>query len=382
MRRDLRWKLALQGLGALGLLGAACTGMPESDPDRGQVAFGLNLAGNAVVTSVHYVLSGPRDLRISGDIDVRTSNRATLFVGGLPVAPGYRIALSATSTNGLVQCKGGQAFDAVSGVTTNVEVELLCDAADASAAVFDVCPTVIGSSASSSSAPVGSAIRFAANVNPGRGLTITYKWSLDNRDLATLTPASAFDAGAPGTGDGSVHDGGGADGGTSDGGEARDAASVEAGAPGSPTASGNYQRANLMCNAEGSGTAKLTTFAGSCPMLTTEFPFRCTAKSADGGVKLNVCPNIAFYSFGLDFFRLPVGKPLPLTVSASDADGDPLAYAWKTSTPAVGDVTGSDTAAATFTCTSVGTTEVSLFVSDGQCVTTRDPALPITCVAN
>ena len=358
----LRARLWLGGLGLVWSVGCAPAATPN-DHGQGQVSLGLNLAGNVSVASIHYLLSGALGYQLSGDIDLRATGRATLLVGGLPVGKGYRVALSALSTDRTVRCQGAASFDVTRGATSGVDVEVSCDAADAATSLtFDVCPVLLGTWSSAASARVGGTISVAAAVTPAKGLETTGKWSIDNRDVASIAAGEA-------TGDGGVSDGGASDAGG-------DGGASDAGAVSQPT-----HRATVTCKATGSAKAKLTVFAGSCPMLTAELPVTCVAPGSDAGAKLDICPTIASYAIGGPFFRQPVGQPLPLSVLATDDDGDTLTYAWRVKGAAIGTLTGATNAQATFTCTAVGNTEVSLFVSDGICVTARDPAVPVTCIA-
>src|SRR5262245_48170799 len=99
---------------------------------------------------------------------------------------------------------------------------------------------------------------------------------------------------------------------------------------------------------------------------------QCAAISPLGTVaifgRLDQCP----YITGISATSLEalVGGSITVSASATDLDGNAITYAWTSSVPAVGVLAPSNAATAVFHCNAVGTTQLSIAVSDGSCGTT------------
>lgn len=103
--------------------------------------------------------------------------------------------------------------------------------------------------------------------------------------------------------------------------------------------------------------------------------------SNNGSVKVegsaNVCPRIDALS--IEPSEVFVGSSMALTATVSDADKQPVAatYAWSANG---GIITGGNAAAASFKCTTAGTFDITLLVSDTVC--SDSATATVTCTAN
>jgi hypothetical protein len=110
---------------------------------------------------------------------------------------------------------------------------------------------------------------------------------------------------------------------------------------------------------------------------------QCSLAAATGEVAINArldqCPFITGISASA--LQAPVGGDLTVGVAATDLDGDPISYAWTIGPPMTGSLTPPNAATAVFHCDAVGTTELSIAISDGTCGDSLTNAIPITCTA-
>jgi hypothetical protein len=126
----------------------------------------------------------------------------------------------------------------------------------------------------------------------------------------------------------------------------------------SATASG----ASKSCN----GRATFDVAAAATTDVTVHM--QCRGAHTTGSVEvngtLNVCPNIDELSILPDEVR--VGHSVQLRSSASDEDSGPsaLGYSWTSTSGTIADPSSANT---TFTCTTAGTSTVTLNVTDGDC---------------
>jgi hypothetical protein len=130
--------------------------------------------------------------------------------------------------------------------------------------------------------------------------------------------------------------------------------------------------AGLSC----SGSATFSIIAGMTTL--TNVHLTCHVAPRTGSVlvngTLNICPSID--SIGASPAETTVGHELSLSSVGSDLDLVPsaLTYAWTSTT---GTIAGASSADATFTCTAVGSANVVLTVSDGDCSDTV--TITVTC---
>jgi len=95
--------------------------------------------------------------------------------------------------------------------------------------------------------------------------------------------------------------------------------------------------------------------------------------------RLDQCPYITGVS--ATALQAPVGTSITVSVSATELDpGDTITYSWTNGTPATGTLTPLNAATATFTCNVVGTSALSIAVSDGICGDSLANVIPINCV--
>jgi hypothetical protein len=104
----------------------------------------------------------------------------------------------------------------------------------------------------------------------------------------------------------------------------------------------------------------------------------CAATPRTGGLlvngTVNLCPTID--ALTVSPIEPTVGGSVALAATASDADGKPsvLSYAWKVTAGMVASPSAANT---TFTCTTAGTSTLTLTVSDGDC--TQSAPVQVTC---
>jgi hypothetical protein len=111
----------------------------------------------------------------------------------------------------------------------------------------------------------------------------------------------------------------------------------------------------------------------------------CTRGSTTGQVAVNgtfeTCPGITGVS--ASSLQATQGSDISIGVAATDLDGDTLAYSWSTTpgTSSIGTLVLANTSSPLFHCVGVGTTQLSVAVSDGVCGDQRIDVIPITCIA-
>ncbi len=95
--------------------------------------------------------------------------------------------------------------------------------------------------------------------------------------------------------------------------------------------------------------------------------------------RLDNCPFITGYSANaLEAF---VGASVNVAVTATDFDAaDTIIYAWTASPAGLGTVAAPGSATTTFTCSAVGSTSLSIAVSDGVCGDSLANIIPINCL--
>ena len=164
---------------------------------------------------------------------------------------------------------------------------------------------------------------------------------------------------------------------------------IDVSAPGTTTATalvsglapGMYNVAMTAMSSDGQncmGSTPFTVVAGQTAMANVVL--QCTRTRTTGSVaiggRIDQCPFIT----GVSASRLqaPVGGSINLAVAATDSDGDPITYSWTSSTAGTGAL-GPNAAATTFTCNAIGTTSISIAVSDGICGDSLMNVIPINC---
>jgi hypothetical protein len=132
-----------------------------------------------------------------------------------------------------------------------------------------------------------------------------------------------------------------------------------------------------------SGTTQVTVVADQTAIANVIL--RCTRTPTTGQVAIKAgvdsCPFITGLSASA--LQAEAGSDINVAVAATDLDGNTLSYAWSTTPgpPFIGAVVPANAPLAVFHCAAVGTTQLSVAVSDGVCGDQRVNAIPITCLA-
>jgi alpha-tubulin suppressor-like RCC1 family protein len=100
----------------------------------GSVSVALQLTPQFRITSVAYEITRGT-YRTTGSLDVSQSSILSGTIGGLPVASGYTIALTASDVTNQLTCAGSAGFDVTAGTTTQAPVHMSCHVRPAGPAV-------------------------------------------------------------------------------------------------------------------------------------------------------------------------------------------------------------------------------------------------------
>jgi hypothetical protein len=133
-----------------------------------------------------------------------------------------------------------------------------------------------------------------------------------------------------------------------------------------------------MCHGTGTFIVSANQTATAGVTLLCHGPGATTGTVAING-HLDNCPTIN--SFSASALQAQVGFSINIGVVASDLDGDALMYSWTALPVGIGTFGSATSANTTFTCTAVGTTSLSIMVTDGACPDSRVNAIPVTCIA-
>ena len=190
---------------------SACSSADEAsgarDSERaGEVGLELNVGG-VTLNSAAYVITGPSAYTKSGTLELGNSNGLSAVIGGIPVAHGYAITISATSVDGTTTCNGSASFNVTAHTTTQVSVSLSCHQAPRTGSVaingvINVCPAIDGVSANPTEVTVGHSVSLVAVAHDADGApsALAYHWSASSgtfNDVAS--PSPLFTCTAPGT---------------------------------------------------------------------------------------------------------------------------------------------------------------------------------------
>jgi hypothetical protein len=147
-----------------------------------------------------------------------------------------------------------------------------------------------------------------------------------------------------------------------------------------PTATGYQLIVSGLASDGITGCSGSTTFNAPTPSSGVIVKLVCGTPSSPGQAlvttTINSCPIIDGYMASPS--TAEVGSSMALQVTAHDPDSGPavLTYAWSSDG---GTLTGSPTAAATFTCTQPGTFNISVAASDGDATCGVAQAFAVTC---
>ena len=205
MIRTAASRAMLLGLATVLVAGATVSSCSRRQPgDRnvngnvGSIGLAIQLAGGATVNTVSYEITGNGITPIRGSIPVSDPGATvSVLVNGIPAGTGYRVDLTATSTDGRTTCAGSATFNVVAAQTTAVAVVLQCrgpGAGTGSASItgtFNNCPFLTSYSASPLSVSTGGTINVSAaasDLDPGAALT--YAWTATGGSFAAAGTAS------------------------------------------------------------------------------------------------------------------------------------------------------------------------------------------------
>jgi len=324
-------------LGALATLAvfAAC-GQHEDPASSGGANLTVKtLLSAANVTGVTATISGPA-LSAPRSVALSSSSTGTwgALIGALPAATGYVFNVSATDVNSVVQYTGvASNVTIVQNVVTSVVIT--AQQATAPTPFQNSVPLIDAFVLSSSSVVPGATITATVTAHdPDAGDTLTYAW--------TVSPSKSGVFSAP------------------------TAATTNWTAP---TTAGAYTLTIAVTDTHG-GTASAS--------VVVNVSTSNGVGQASLTVSLNTWPVVTNMVAAPSY--LVLGKPTKLTAVSSDADGDPLTYAWA-STCAAGTFSAATAPATTFTLPA-GDTDTScsfsVAVNDGRGGSTSGQAtLPV-----
>jgi len=165
-----------------------------SETSTGSVGLALKVSDEVTLSSVNYVVTGPNGFKKSGSFDVAKSSVLSGVVGGIPLANGYSIELSATATDGQTSCSGSADFNMTSTGTVSVDVTLQCKLPTRKGSVLvngklNVCPQVESLDAAPAEVYVGGEISLVAlGSDADQGPSpVSYTWSATSGTLSATT---------------------------------------------------------------------------------------------------------------------------------------------------------------------------------------------------
>lgn len=164
----------------------------------GSVDLTLDLSDDVALQHVAYVITGPAAFSKSGSLDVSQSSTVSGVIGGIPLASGYTIKLSATGSDNATTCTGSTVFDVTTTGTTSIDVSLQCKLPPRKGSVMvngkvNVCPQIESLDASPAEVYVGGSIALAAvgsDADEGPS-PLAYAWSASSGTLSSTTGTSS-----------------------------------------------------------------------------------------------------------------------------------------------------------------------------------------------
>lgn len=148
------------------LFGASGCGQASPGDGRGSASGSeaLVLSPGVTVSTGTYAIVGPDDFTSAGTVAIGDSPDLSIVLGGLPLASGYEIDVSAIASDGVTLCDASAVFDVV-GPTTTVQVHLVCGVPEGQILVtgtFNVCPVLDGVDALPNNALIGGKVSLTA----------------------------------------------------------------------------------------------------------------------------------------------------------------------------------------------------------------------------
>ncbi|MGB9340797.1 MAG: hypothetical protein WCB63_16235, partial [Polyangiales bacterium] len=190
-----RWIIFLiaGALSAFGCVGTTDTGQQG---ETGSLSVDLVLADGVEIAQVDWQITG-NDMDMSGAVDVSApGSTASVEVFGLPPgATDYTVALTATSTDERVTCRGSANFNVEVGETTDVMVVLNCKLPRRFGGVrvngeFNICAELIKAVVSPLQTSVGNDIDVSAQAVDQEGDPITFSWTGSGGSFADPTASA------------------------------------------------------------------------------------------------------------------------------------------------------------------------------------------------
>jgi hypothetical protein len=182
---------------ALAALAFGCSGDPADD-NTGSIDMQLQIAPGVTINTVSWKISNATTGFVRTDsINVRLSNTLQFLAGGIPVASGYTLMLTAASVDGAFSCTGSAGFNIASAAATPVGITLSCSTAAPGQGTIvvtgttQICANLDSVSASPLETTVNGPIALSATASAG-SITPTFAWTasagtFDNPAIAAPT---------------------------------------------------------------------------------------------------------------------------------------------------------------------------------------------------
>jgi mono/diheme cytochrome c family protein len=187
------------GMAALAIAVSAigCLGNSAED-NTGSVGMALQIAPGITISTVSWKISNVATGFVRTDsVNVRLSNTLQFLSGGIPVAAGYTITLTAMSVDGAFTCTGSAGFNVASAATTPVGLTLSCSTTPPGGGTIvvtgttQICANLDSIGALPLETTVNGPISLSATGSAG-SITPTFSWTatagtFDNAAIATPT---------------------------------------------------------------------------------------------------------------------------------------------------------------------------------------------------
>jgi hypothetical protein len=189
----------------------------------GSVGLLLTLPDGSQVAVVSWAITGPNNSATivqSGSVNVQKSGGTMFLASNILPGTGYRVVLSAMSVDGGIACEGSASFAVVARATSQVNVQLACNAANAGSQTvvngtsFD-CASWNSVTASPNNTAIGTPVMLGATATGPVPANLTYEWSAPSGIFGNpIAPNTSFVCTAAGpvmvtlvVGDGQVPEG-------------------------------------------------------------------------------------------------------------------------------------------------------------------------------
>jgi cysteine-rich repeat protein len=154
----------------------------DSTDRSGATSLSLTIGGGAVLSTVHYQVSGEGIPTASGDIPVDASGATASLLLRLPAGKGYTVSFNAKDASGNTSCTGTATFDVTAGATNGVTVPLSCTTPDTRGnqrlnGTFDSCPEITQLVVVPLSVDIDGKISVSASATDVDNDSLAYAWS-------------------------------------------------------------------------------------------------------------------------------------------------------------------------------------------------------------